>query len=246
LASASSPVVRSQTPALEFSISVPGVTDCSTQGGPQMCDLGVGSTFVVDLSLDSLPGNVARYSGFDGRLGYNGITPAGDPSMTIWPDCAFAAVAPPFTPQEMLFGCAAGIPPNNVSTYTGIIATIPFMCTANGAVRIIHGADESTDLVDEFSAAYAEAGDDTLTINCVEGGPVPTMPTAGAGGATAPPVEQIETPGSPGAGSDDGDGGVNAGVVIGIVIAAIAAAGVLAFAGWRYAQRGEGTGGGAT
>jgi hypothetical protein len=80
-------------------------------------------------------------------------------------------------------------------------------------------------------------------VTAAPGGLTPTTsaPTAQQNGVTALP-----TPGQGNTGGDDDDGGVNAGVVIGVVIAAIAAAGVLGFAGWRYAQRGQGTGGGAT
>lgn len=253
-----------QSAGLQFSIGIPGLPGCDTRSGDATCNLAPGSTFVIDVSLDSLPSNVPRYTGYDITLGYGGVTPQGEPGTETWPDCAYSVVAPPRA-EGLLFGCAAGLPPHDSSAYIGPIGTASFLCSQSGSVRLLHG-ETSTDLGDAAGVAYTEAGDaETLTIKCVAGGAMPTPPTpvpprAGStlpDGTGLPPEQTTATAPStaavtaasitptPGAGeASDGNGGVNGGLIAIIIVVAVAGAGGLGFLGWRILQNRRGGGGG--
>ncbi len=260
-------------PGLDFSIAVFGVSNCDTKSGDATCNLAPGSTFVVDAILQPLPSDIPSYEGFDIVMGYSGVTPLGQASSASWPDCVFAAVAPPRAGQ-VAFGCAVGIPPTP-STYTGIIGTAVFSCDQSGSVNLVHGpSGHFTDLVQGPALIHAEDPQttETLTINCVAGGvtPIPTTPEVSAPSTPSatqlPPTERAQATATArtnatavakvnatavakatstnGGAAGGGGGGLGGGVIAIIVIAAVAVAGGAGFFGWRYLQSRTGAGGG--
>lgn len=249
----------------QYSIAVAGVPGCDTTSGDAVCDLALDSTFVVDVTLESLPSNVPQYTGIDIRLAHSGVTPQGVPSFDPWPDCAYPAELA--RADNLLFGCAIGIAPAEPSSYTGLVATMTFSCRQSGTVGLVHGKQYPSVTDADEHAAHAESADatETLTINCVAGGAMPPTPTqpedrgptiapagiteepAGQVTATAPAGTQAtaatSTPPS-GEGEGDGGGGLNGGVIAIVVVVAVAVAGGLGLLGWRLLRSRRGTGGG--
>ncbi len=280
-AAAQTPIANIPTvvSGLSFWIAVGGVLGCNTQTGNGSCDLSPGSTFVIEVHLDPLPSALPRYDGFDIALRHSGLTPNQDASTDAWPDCAFPAAAydevSNTNPQGNIvsFGCAIGTPPAGPSTYTGLIGTVSFNCTASGAIVLVNGYG-MTDLVDDsLQPHFTDAPDKTLTINCAPGGVVPPTPApVAARTLTAPgdvtPLEPTAaakatstaqsqatatakaggTPrtGTPGpVTTKSGSGGGLAGWAIAlIIVGGVAAAGAAGAVGWRVMQTRRASGGG--
>ena len=249
-------------PGLNFYIAINGVPGCDTQDGSQTCDLAPATVFVIDVFLDPLPDDIPNYGGFDVQLGYTNLTANQDASTDAWPDCGFPAAD--YEPDVVVFACAVGVPPAPGSTYSGLIGTTSFVCSESGSVNLRHGIND-TDLVEfeNISLIHAEnpSTNETLTINCVEGGvtPIPTTPSAGATRAPSAtplsPTEQAQATATaaaqatataaaqaPGNGDDD-DGGLSGVVIAIIIIAAVVVASGGGFLGWRYYQSRRGAGG---
>ncbi len=248
----------------QYSIAVAGVPGCDTTNGDAVCDLAPGSTFVVDLTLESLPSNVPQYTGIDVRLAHSGVTPQGVPSFDPWPDCAFPVEL--VQADDLRFGCATGIPPAGPSSYTGLVATVTFSCRQSGTIGLVHGKRD-TGVTDEMGVVYVESEDatETLTINCAAGGAMPLTPTrpkdrgptttaagtieepAGPVAATAPAGTQATAATSTpaiGQGESNGGGGLSGGVIAIVVVVAIAVAGGLGLLGWGFLRSRRETGGG--
>ena len=90
-------------------------------------------------------------------------------NLHYWPDCAFTG-DDAYTGSVHL-ACAVGIGAAP-STYTGRMATVEFTCAADGSITLVHG-EPDTYVADDNATYYAEASDETLTINCVDPAPYP-------------------------------------------------------------------------
>jgi hypothetical protein len=158
------------TEDVAFSISVDadgnGIDDCTTgTSGPATCSLPRGAMFVVQLSLDVLPGP-GYYRGVEAVLAFDGVASKADPSNAAWPDCVFQATF--VGPSSWLaFGCVVGVEPAPSSQHLGVIGTATFHCTESGSVSLLHGSG-NTNVVPEPWDNHVEAldGQETLTINC--------------------------------------------------------------------------------
>lgn len=201
--------VQAQTPSPDFSIEVQGA-NCDTRGvNPSKCQVAAGSQFTVSVSIDDLSGlpdldadTKAGYSGFQVRLNYSaGLTLKNRTDVTevVWPDCGLAPEVKDV--GTYLTGCAIAGGANE-SVFTGAVVEVDFNCSdppgSQESVTLVHGLPTITSPGDSFivneqaSGALAEAGSESLTINC----------TSGVGGiAELPEVARtpLETPGSSGA-----------------------------------------------
>jgi hypothetical protein len=191
---------------LDFSIGVDTngdtTNDCSTGGGSATCDFGtVGTRFQVRVYLNSLPNGIANYGGFDIFLENQGVAGKVEGGAAVadanqWPQCSFEAVAPA-DPARVAWGCATF---TQQSTYTGLIGTADFNCTASGSLAIVHhdGVDglAATALTEVPGSVHAEGRGtrETLTINC--GGAAQPTPTPGTP-ASPTPTPTLGTPASP-------------------------------------------------
>ncbi len=171
---------------LDFSLGIDadGDTedDCATDAeGQTKCSVLADGAFTVNVYLRSLPVNVAGYDAFDIRLDYAGVVSKEIAGPGPWPDCAFPAVA--FRPDFVAFGCITGIRASP-STYVGLIGTAEFTCSEPGTVTMVHGPTDTELLVPPgYSISEGEGVTETLTINCVEPTPTPTVPPVGGVGA---------------------------------------------------------------
>lgn len=218
-------------PGLDFSMAVEGADGCDTGGGDAVCYLDPGSSFTLDVFLNSLPADYPGYNGYDIFLNYAGISTSGQPTNAEWPDCGFPAHL--FTAGvSVRWGCAIGVDASP-SMYTGLLSTLDFTCTdaesSGNTITMVHSNRETT--VQSNVIGQSAEGDGTteaLTINCGQP-PAPPEPTS----AVATPTALPPTGSGPGPG---GGNGSNTGlwVIIGLLaVAAIGATGVL---GWRFAR----------
>lgn len=211
-------------PSLDFSIEAVGEEGCDTTAGSTKCWIQPGTTFTLEVSLNSLPDAAELYEGFDIVIEYSGVTSADNVDMELWPECSFPAVH--YEAGLVAFSCAGAEEPIGLgpSTYTGVLMTNDFTCTDSGHITLPSLEMGTTSLaVPPFN--YSEGADEVLTIGC---GDEPT-PTSTA--------EPEATPGLPptGAGVDaDGGAGVGFWLVVGALLA-VGAAG-LAVSGLRYAR----------
>jgi hypothetical protein len=153
---------------LDFSLEVAGTPTCNTSRGDATCTLAAGHEFTVNVNLGPLPSDIPNYEGFDIYITYDGVASRGTPSTAAWPDCAFAAVAPPEA-GRVAFGCAIGVPPAGPSTYTGTIGTAQFVCSQAGRI-VLDNTGVNGHMTDLVESGYAEHTDptptETLNITC--------------------------------------------------------------------------------
>ncbi len=212
-------------PALNFSMTAVGEEGCDTTGGDTKCYIEPGSTFTLEVSLDSMPEAADSYEGFDIVLNYAGLTVVEDSAdPEAWPDCGFPATF--YDAGLVAMSCAIGIE-SGPSTHLGVIGTAEFTCSASGSITMPFGVGNTILQVD-VATPVTEDAPETLTINCGER-PTPTEePEATATAAPALPVT-----GMPGGTSDDGaDAALWA--LIGALLT-VGVAGVAVF-GLRYAR----------
>jgi hypothetical protein len=171
------PIVR-PSPGLDFALGIDvngdGIDDCVTTGsGPLDCQVPAGGVFRIKVYLRSLPLGFPTYLGFDLELDYAGVTSSNIPDTRAWPDCGFPVVASPQPKGSLLWGCGIGVqaPP---STYTGVIATTDFACTADGSVMLRHGAAQTDLIMTLLDPVAYEGGPDVLSLHCVAPTPTPT------------------------------------------------------------------------
>jgi hypothetical protein len=210
-------------PGLNYSIEAVDQDGCDTTAGDAVCYIEPGSDFVVEVTLDALPDDVASYEGFDIWISYTGLTSADDAdAQAHWPDCGFPAAN--FDAGLVAAGCSIGIDPGTPSTYDGLMLSNTFTCDASGTISLVAG-DGKTDLLETVSEHHAEGEGtmETLNITCGDE-PTPTN--------TAAPVPTALPPTGT-AGADQSDS-ANAWFVIGGLLAA-AVVGLGAF-GWRNAR----------
>ena len=189
----SRPVAAS--PGLEFSMAIPEAQGCNTVAGSTSCTFQPGSTFTVNVSLDSLPDTVTEYQGFNIAIGYSGaITSANDATTSAWPDCGFPATH--YAEGLVAMGCAVGVPPAGPSTYTGIVGTNRFSCGPYGSATLtLKRGRGNTELVASGSRIYVEdvSTAETITLSCgatptpaPTRTPAPVLPADGSGGTQRP------------------------------------------------------------
>jgi hypothetical protein len=216
---------------LDFSlgIDVDGDTadDCGTDAGAgTKCSVPVDSSFDLKVYLNSLPVDVTGYRGFDIRLDYAGVTSNDDASPGPWPDCGTPASF--FGPDYLAFGCGVG-PGAPPSTYAGLIGIASFTCAKPGTITMVHGWP-NTVLYEDAGTRHDE-GDgatETLSLNCVELPPTPTVPPVGGIGVLPD-----------GTGSDspvDGAVGILGGALAASLAGAIALGGAASFVRRRWAE----------
>ena len=174
------------TPTPTFTPVPPGVIDfsarieasgtnsgvCDSSGAPTFqCDIAQGSTFVVGVYLHALPSGLpgGNYDAVDVRLDYSGVASPetnGSVDPFWWPGCALKGTA--FLPGSIRAGCVIG-PGASSSSYTGLMVTAEFTCTAGGSIQLVHGT-EGTQLYDEPTGTQHHEDDGTaesLAISCV-------------------------------------------------------------------------------
>lgn len=214
---------HSPHPGLNFTMTAEGEEDCDTSAGDTVCYIDPGTTFTLNVTLDSLPDGVSQYEAFDVTVEYTGLTSADNASTASWPDCGFPAQF--FEEGLVAMSCAIGIPPAEPSTYTGLLGTNDFTCDESGAITLRHG-EGNTNLVEAISLIHGEGAGtaETLSITCGD------RPTA------TPPPTATPRPGLPPSGSAGAAEGSDSGLwaAIGALLAA-AAAGLTVF-GWRFAR----------
>jgi hypothetical protein len=185
-------------PGLEFSIGVRGVPGCNTRASDVTCTLPSGQPFVLEFYLDQLPDDIPNYGGYDLYARFAGVTPTGEGSTDVWPDCAFPAS---FAGDGFIaMACAVGVPPAGPSSWVGPIGEQTFTCTQSGSITMAHGGEEGeTNLVEfESLAKHSDEGSDaeeTINITC---GSLPQntpgVVTGGTPGPEGPTPGQVRTP----------------------------------------------------
>jgi hypothetical protein len=161
------PPTRTLPPAPDFSIAIDrngdGVDDCHTgTGGATTCSIAEGSTFRVKVYLNRLPpGSFSGFLGFDAFLMYESLTFKNAVDSTHWPPCGFPAQVN--LGYGVRLGCAADFG-ESPSMYTGLLSTVPFTCTSDGSITLVHGDTDTT-----LDGVYYENPSivESLTINCL-------------------------------------------------------------------------------
>ncbi|UCH87291.1 MAG: hypothetical protein JSU97_02560 [Dehalococcoidia bacterium] len=165
-----------QAQAVDLSIEGVGL-GCDTAGGPTTCNVPVSTQFTVRMNVDVLPpGPPGDYKVFQGYLTHTaGLTWVDRPGTAeiVWPDSQLPAEAPGagyyVAGDVMIFG-----PP--WSTHIGAILEVDYTCGASPStetVTMVHGFSPSrTFLRDSTDVNHAEAGSESLTINCLGEPPV--------------------------------------------------------------------------
>jgi MYXO-CTERM domain-containing protein len=219
---------HSPHPGLDFAIGVDTtgdtVDDCGTNvGQPAKCSVSTGGTFRLNVYLNSL-GGIPSYEGFDIYVEYSGVSSNSNPDASSWPDCVFQANDTSL-PGVVVWGCAIGVAPAGPSTYTGLIGTLDFNCTANGSITLLHSIFPGTDLVENVSPegqhAEGQLTTEALTVNCV--------PPA-VGGLSLDPASSASPLESARSTTDSG-------ALLGSTVIGIAAAGMLALGGAAWYRR---------
>ncbi len=202
-------------PGLNFSISAEGESGCDTTEGDATCYIDPGTEFTLSVTLDPLPSDIESYEGYDIYISYTGLTSADNASPADnWPDCGFPVTH--FEAGIVAGGCSIGID-SGPSTYTGVLLANDFTCSDSGTISLVAG-DGSTDLLETVSEHHAEGAGTLETLNITCGSP----PTA-----TPLPVP-TKLPGTGTAGPDhDGSSGSGLWLLIGVLVAGAAGAGVI-------------------
>jgi hypothetical protein len=218
------------TPAagLDFSLGIDtngdSADDCGTRPSQSTsCHLPPGATFRLNTYLDGFPLVLPGYVGFDLVVDYAGITSHDNADADVWPDCGFEAFF--FSSAQTAWGCAVGIG-TPLSTFTGVVGTLDFTCTANGSVELDHQDGGTGVTGGPAHDSYREAGPDALTIFCDVPPPTGTpsaTPTAASVGGIA---------------FDTGAGGEDLALDGAIALAGLLLGGaLLSVAGWRASHR---------
>ena len=162
-------------PPVDLSIEVV-TAGCDTAGGSTTCNVPVNTQFTVTMNVDVLPpGPPGDYKVLQGYLTHTaGLTWVDRPGTAeiVWPDSQLPAeMSGPgwyVAGDVMIFG-----PP--WSTHIGAILEVDYDCGASPStetVTMVHGSPSNTYLEDSSGVRHAEAGSESLTINCQ--GPPPT------------------------------------------------------------------------
>jgi hypothetical protein len=162
-------------PPVDLSIEVV-TAGCDTAGGPTTCNVPVNTQFTVTMNVDVLPpGPPGDYDTLQGYLTHTaGLTWVDRPGTAevVWPDSqGLSAEAPGagyyVAGDVMLFG--------PWSTHIGAILEVDYTCGASPStetVTMVHGVSPSrTFLRDSTDVNHAEAGSESLTIECTAAPP---------------------------------------------------------------------------
>ena len=229
------PQIQAGAASVDLSVEVVGAT-CDTKGvNPTKCEVDAGSQFTVRVSINSVSGlpdvdtdTKAGYLGIQVRLNYSaGLTLKQQNAVDeiVWPDCGNAAELK--AALSYLAGCGIGSGANE-SVYTGAIVDVMFTCNVSQGsqeeVILKHGVPDignplgDTHIIDEATGELAEAGSESLTINCA--------PQPVGGIAELPDVD-----GAVPLEATDASGGnlVVAGVTVASIVSAVTALGVAAW-----------------
>ena len=165
-------------PTVDFSAGVTA-DGCETETGDTVCDIDTGATFTVTVNINSFGGLPVGggYVALQARLNDSatGLTVQGAPNASwTWPACMIPAEV--VGANTITAGCDKFI--NPPSHYTGAAVDILYQCsTIAGAhtITLVNGVgDFDTMIIDENTNRVAEAGNESLTINCnAPAGPPP-------------------------------------------------------------------------
>jgi hypothetical protein len=155
-------------PPVDLSIEVVGL-GCDTAGGSTTCYVPVNSQFTVTMNVDVLPpGPPGDYKLFQAYLTHTaGLTWVDRPGTAeiVWPDSQLPAELP--GAGYYLAGDVIIVGP--VSTHIGAILEVDYTCGASPStetVTMVHGYPSNTFLQDSLGVTHAEAGSESLTIEC--------------------------------------------------------------------------------
>jgi hypothetical protein len=158
---------QAEAQAVDLSIEVVAA-GCTTAGGPTTCYVPVSTQFTVTMNVDVLPPSTGDYKTFQAYLSHSGgLTWVDRPGTAeiVWPDSQIPAEAP--GAGYYLAGDTIIIGP--ASTHIGAILEVDYTCGASPStetVTMVHGSPNQTYLLDSNSNPAAEAGTESLTIEC--------------------------------------------------------------------------------
>ncbi|GAG12061.1 unnamed protein product, partial [marine sediment metagenome] len=158
--------IECQAAPPDLSIEVVGL-GCDTAGGSTTCIVPASTQFTVTMNVDVLPPSTGDYDAFQGYLTHTaGLTWNDRPGATeiVWPDGMLPAESP--GPGYYLGGDTTFMGPP--STHIGAILEVDYTCggsTSSETVTMVHGPS-NTYLQDSNGQPAAEAGSETLTIEC--------------------------------------------------------------------------------
>ena len=187
--------------ALDFSIAIDtnGDTtdDCSSSGAPtDTCSVPAGGQFDVRFYLNDY-GDLGTYQAYDAKLSFTSgllAVQAPGPQQDPWPDCDLPP--PPFyAATYVAIGCIT----LSTSTYTGLLATVPFECvTAPTSEAITLEHDFGGTALTAGGDVHSEApGGESLDISCEVASDTPTptsTPTATPTRTSTPTRTPTRTP----------------------------------------------------
>jgi hypothetical protein len=154
-------------PPVDLSIEVV-TAGCDTAGGSTTCYVPLSTQFTVTMNVDVLPPSTGDYDMFQAYLTHTaGLTWVDRPGTAeiVWPDSQLPAEAPGAGYYMAVDGIMIGPP----STHIGAILEVDYDCGASPStetVTMVHGSPSNTYLLDSNSQPAAEAGSESLTINC--------------------------------------------------------------------------------
>ncbi len=163
---------------LDFSMEVDTdgdtINDCGTRDDQlHSCTVALNAAFRSREYLNSI-GDIPSFRGMQLHFGFaGGVAPASDPD-SVWPGCAAESFY-----FETNFGHAScGVAGSSPSiSYTGLVASIFYKCSADGTVDLMHGINVfvHTHLAEAGLTRHAE-GEQTsevLTVTCEAPQPYP-------------------------------------------------------------------------
>jgi hypothetical protein len=165
---------QAEAQAVDLSIEVV-TAGCNTAGGPTTCNVPVSTQFTVTMNIDVLPPSTGDYKTFQGYLthspGLTWVDRIGDPPPEILLVLDVEAEAPG-AGYYLGGGTQIFSPP---LTQTGAVMEVDYDCGASPStetVTMVHGSPNNTFLTDSNNQPAAEAGTESLTINCQAASPV--------------------------------------------------------------------------
>ena len=203
--------------------------DCDTKSGGAgtTCIVSSSARFTLEVSLNSIPGDLAG-GGYvnwlvrtdNSTTGLRVKNRAGT-SEVVAPDCQTSVESK----QPELGNYQVNCQPSSASVFTGVLVEIDFKCTAdssNETIALIHSLGAM--LIGDLVGGHAEAGPDSLTIDCqtfTAVGGIAELPDADAATPSA-----VENP-----------SGLSPGQIAAVTFGSVASAVALVGAGWYLTRR---------
>ena len=154
-------------PPVDLSIEVV-TAGCDTAGGSTTCYVPASTQFTVTMNVDVLPPSTGDYEAFAGYLTHTAGRTWNDRPGTneiVWPDGMLPAESP--GPGYYWAGDVVFMGPP--STHIGAVMEVDYTCggsTSTETVTMVHGYSSNTYLQDSNGQPAAEAGSESLTIEC--------------------------------------------------------------------------------